>query len=207
MDWLQVIDYPEYFINEEMQVMRNGRVFAQGRQVVLRAKDKPCYSIGRPRLLYLTKNGFSPLSAKGKNVDIFMRNGVWHIEDRSTRRAQMAKEMHSQPKRTAETAIALLNENIRRCQAMIKAINGDSTDFLYNLNQLRPRLKRHIAKKFAIRQKDVVEDVVDEALLWYINAVTVQHTTASSFEYISKRAEGVYKDWLRQFTPKRKELS
>jgi hypothetical protein len=158
-------------------------------------------------LLYLTKRGISPLSAKGKNIDIFKRNGVWHIEDRSTRRAQMAKEMHSHPKRTAETAIALLNENIRRCQAMIKAINGDSTDFLCNLNQLRPRLMRHISKKFAIKQKDVVEDVVDEALLWYINAVTVQHTTASSFDYISKRAEGVYKDWLQQFKSKRKELS
>lgn len=203
MEWLPVIDYPDYFINEKLQVKRNSFLFKDRRNVCLYSKDRPKYAINRLRLFYLTKQGISPLAAKGKDVEIFKRNGVVHIEDRSTRRQQMAQAQHSQPKRSKEEAVMLLEENIRRCRAMIAALDGDTADFLQEIELIRPRLQKHIARKYAIKQKDIVEDVVAECLLWYINAVTKQHTTASSFQYIAKRAEGIYKDWLKLFKNKK----
>lgn len=203
MEWIPIIDYPDYFINEKLQVKHNDFVLSDRKNVCLYSKERPKYSINRLRLYYLTKLGVSPLSAKGKNVEIFRRNGAVHVEDRSTRRLQMAQTQHSQPKRSKEDAVVLLEENIRRCKAMIAAMEGDTSDFLQEIELIRPRLQNHIARKFAIKQKDIVEDVVDEGLLWYINAVTKQHTTASSFQYIAKRAEGVYKDWLKLFKEKK----
>ena len=78
MEWLQVIGYPDYFVNAKYEV-RHRECMLTGPHVSLRRSDRRQICVKKKRLFLLTTMGIDPFIAIGSKVDTYEIEGCLRI--------------------------------------------------------------------------------------------------------------------------------
>lgn len=191
-NWIEIVGFPNYYINKQRQIKHFDKIYKDSPIVTLR-NGKEQLTIRRNRLLYLASARISPTEAKNIDVDVIEENGILRVIDRKERRALLAQEKHKRSVRTTEEATIELDNTIEFCLAIKSALQGDFCPLLDKLEQRKYKLIEYL-KRQGIKQ-DLVEDISVSVIEWYLDAITVRRCTATSFDYLKKRAMGIYKEF------------
>lgn len=195
-NWFEIKDFPNYYINQNRQIKHFDRIYKYSPVVTLRNKKKQ-FTIRRNRLLYLTVAGISPTDGRYIDVDIIEEKGKLEAINRTERRTILAQEKHKRSIRTKDEAVKELDNTIEFCSAIKSAFKGDYDRLLYLLDERKEKLTKYLQQKGVI--KDLAEDISISTIEWYFDALTVRRCTATSFDYIKKRALGIYKGYKAKF--------
>lgn len=191
-NWIEIVGFPNYYINKQKQIKHFDKIYKDNLLVTLRNSCGQL-TIRRNRLLVLAVAGVNPLSTKGIGVDIIEINGELRAISRKERCAILAQEKHKRSVRTKEEAIIELDKTIEFCEAIKTALDGNCAPLLEMLEQRKYKLIEYL-KRQGIKQ-DLAEDISISVIEWYFDAITVRRCTATSFDYLKKRAMGIYKEF------------
>lgn len=195
-NWIEIKGFPNYYINPNRQIKHFDKVYKFSPVVTLRNKTRQL-TIRRNRLLYLAVAGVSPTDGRNIDIDIIEENGKIKAINRNERRAILAQEKHKRSVRTKEEAVKELEKTIELCSAIKSAFMGNYNPLLMQLEQRKKKLTEYLKKQGL--KKDLAEDISISTIEWYFDAITVRRCTATSFEYIKKKALGLYKEYKEKF--------
>lgn len=190
--WIEIKDYHNYYINKSRQIKHFNKIYKNSPVVTLRNSNGQL-TIRRNRLFVLAVAGISPLTGKGTGVDIIEINGELQAISRKERCSMLAQEKHKRSVRTKEEAIIELDKTIEFCEAIKSALKGNCTPLVEKLEQRKYKLIEFLNQQGI--QKDLAEDISISTIEWYLDAITVRRCTATSFDYLKKRAMGIYKEF------------
>lgn len=190
--WIEINGYPNYYINKSRQIKHFDKIYKNSPVVTLRNSSGQL-TIRRNRLLAFAVAGVNPLSGKGCGVDIIEVDGELRSISRRDRAALLAQEKHRRSVRTKEEAIIELNETIEFCEAIKNALEDNCVPLEKKLEQRKYKLIEYLKRQRMT--PDLAEDISICTIEWYFDAIIVRRCTATSFDYLKKRAMGIYKEF------------
>lgn len=190
MEWLKVIGYPNYFVNERYEAKHKGRVLV-GAVVTLRRPDRRQISVLKKRLFLLTTMGIDPFLAIGGKVDTVEIDGHLRLIDWRERRKLSATRQHQITLAEKEFAKKQFNATISWAQSCIVALEGNTEPLWSILLSGRENLDLYLLYQCGERSLIVREEVISETFTTYVERVVNGRTVTCNWRAMKRMARGI----------------
>lgn len=190
MEWLQVIGYPQYFVNKDYEV-RGPKGLMKGAIIALRRKGRAQLSIKRKRLYLLTKVGLDPYMCVNSGVDVVEIEGGLRLMEWKERRQQSAIRQHIGAILTVDESKQYFVFTINWADACIKAIDGDTSLLWDILTNVQPKIDDYLLFQCCVTSRKIRQEIIQETFTLYVERVVQCKSQCCNIRALKRMARGL----------------